>query len=334
MVPTLEKMAADLMAPGKGILAADESETTMAKRLEPLGIANTVDNARRVRELFFTAPDIEKYLSGIILYASSLTNETAEGVAFPRLLEQRGIIPGVKVDNGHGELANFPGEEISYGLETLDTRLTEYYELGARFTKWRSVVHIGDDIPTITALQANAHVLAQYAAMVQAHHMVPIVEPEVLYSGTHTLERSREAHEVTLRTLFRTLESYQIQLSGLILKASMVLPGKESGIPLHAPDVVRETVAALHATVPPNIGGIVFLSGGQTPAEATEHLNGIALHKNPWPITFSYSRALEEEALLAWGGNDEQVHDAHKAFVRRLRYVVQARSGDYQGETA
>jgi len=334
MIPTLEKVARELMAPGKGILAADESESTMAKRLLSLGLANTPLNARRTRELFFTAPEIEQYLTGVILFESSLTDGTAEGTTFPRLLESRNIIPGIKVDTGHGPLANFPGEEISYGLDSLATRLDAYYEQGARFTKWRSVIHITDELPTTLAQKANAHVLARYAAVVQEHHMVPIVEPEVLFDGTHMLARSRQVLMETLDILFETLRAYRVNLRGLILKTSMALPGKQSGTPFKAPDIARETVAALTRAVPKETAGVVFLSGGQTPVQATENLNAIALHENlPWPVTFSYSRALEEEALLAWGGRDERVRDGQHIFLRRLKLAALAREGRYNGET-
>ncbi len=321
------------MVSPKGILAADESESTMKTRLDPIGVAHTTENARRMRELFFGTPGAEEYLTGVILYESSLEEKMADGTSFPHVLEQKGIIPGVKVDIGHRDLPNFPDERLSYGLDALEARLEHFYSLGARFTKWRSVIRIGDNIPSDAVLSANAHVLAHYAALVQAHHMVPIVEPEVLYDGTHTIERSRDVLERTLAVLFETLRAYRVALPGLILKTSMALPGRESGTPLHAPDVARETVAALTAAVPKETAGVVFLSGGQTPAQSTENLSCIASHGTlPWPVTFSYSRALEEEALRVWGGRDDRVREARDVYLKRLKLVAAARNGSYHKE--
>jgi fructose-bisphosphate aldolase, class I len=330
MIPDIQTLARTLMVAPKGILAADESDSTMRTRLDPIGVAHTLENARRMRELFFGTPGVEQYLSGVILYETSLEENMSNGTSFPQALEQKGIIPGVKVDIGHRPFPNFGEEEVSYGLDALDARSEYFYSLGARFTKWRSVIRIGEGTPSDAIVSANAHILAHYAALVQARHMVPIVEPEVLFDGIHTIERSRDVLQHTLQVLFETLRAYKVSLPGLILKTSMALPGKESETPLRAPDIARETVAALVASVPKETAGVVFLSGGQTPTQATENLSCIAAHETlPWPVTFSYSRALEEEALRVWGGMDEHRSEARDRFTQRLKLVVAARNGSY-----
>jgi len=333
MVPTIGELARQLMAPGKGVLAADESPSTMHKRLTSIEVEDTGENARRFRELLFTAQGLGEYISGVIMYDASMRRSTSDGTPFPHLLEQKGVMPGIKVDTGHGPLANFPGEEVSYGLEGLDARLDEYYGLGARFTKFRSVIAITDDLPSETCLRANAQVLARYAAEVQAHNMVPMVEPEVLFDGTHTLERSGEVLRQTLATVFEELAAFRVDLSGLVLKTSMALPGKESGIELDPVAIGKETVEALRDSVPKRTAGVVFLSGGQTPLQATENLNMVAAHgKLPWPVTFSYSRAIEEPVLDAWRGDDANVAEAQAALTHRLALNVAAREGTYRKE--
>jgi len=333
MVPTIEELAKQMMMPGKGIVAADESERTMNKRLASINVPETEENGRRFRQLLFTSPGLEQYVSGVILYDATIRQTTDAGVPMAHVLEKQGILPGIKVDMGLEALPNFEGEEVSHGLDGLRERLKEYYEFGARFTKWRSVIRITDDLPSETALEANAHVLAHYAALVQEAHMVPMVEPEVLFDGTHTLDRSAEVLEATLATLFDALERYRVVLPGLVLKTSMALPGKESGIALEAPDIARETVHALKAAVPKETAGVVFLSGGQTPVQATENLNAIAqADALPWPVTFSYSRALEEPVLEAWQGEDDNVDAAQQAFLHRLALNVAARKGTYRTE--
>lgn len=333
MITNIETLTQTLMAPGKGILAADESEKTMKSRLELINVPNTEENGRRFRNLLFTAPDLDKYISGVILHDATMRHKSDGGVFFPHLLESKGIIPGIKVDAGVELFPNFPNEEISHGLDGLRVRLREYYELGARFTKWRSVIRISDTTPNDVVLHANAQVLAHYAGIVQEHHMVPIVEPEVLYDGTHTLEKSRDVIERTLSILFDTLKAFKVSLPGLILKTSMALPGKEAGLPLVPQAVALETMRALKNTVPENIGGIVFLSGGQSPVEATANLNAImSMGKLPWPVSFSYSRAVEEPVLEAWQGEDARVHEAQRAFLHRLSLNVSARKGAYKKE--
>ena len=330
MVPTTRELAQRLMAPGKGILAADESVSTMNKRLAAVGVEETSEMAREYRDVLFTTKDLGSYLSGVIMFDETIRQNANDGMSFPHLLEIKGVIPGIKVDQGLSPLPNFPNEEISNGFDGLDARLDEYYAMGARFTKWRSVIRISDTTPTNTILRANAHVLARYAAMVQAHHMVPMVEPEVLYDGTHTIEKSADVLQRTLSILFEELSAYRVLLPGLILKTSMALPGKESGTPIHAPDVARETIAALRASVPAETGGVVFLSGGQTPVQATENLNAMAQYKDlPWPITFSYSRAIEEPVLDAWRGKERNRKEAQEALLKRLKLNVEARNGTY-----
>lgn len=333
MNQNLENIAKALVAPDKGILAADESGSTMSKRLASIHVEDSEENGRRFRELLFTTPQVEEYLSGVILFDATIRQSDNTGLAFPRLLESKGIIPGIKVDKGLEALPNFPAEEISHGLDGLRERLQEYYELGARFTKWRSVIRISDETPTDSALRANAHVLAYYASIVQEKNMVPMVEPEVLFDGTHTLEHSAEVLQRTLSILFETLQAYKVSLSGLILKTSMALPGSESGIALDPVAIARETVRVLKETVPAETAGVVFLSGGQTPVQATENLNAIAQIGNmPWPVTFSYSRALEEPVLEAWRGLDENTETAQKALQHRLALNVAARKGEYVSE--
>lgn len=333
MALSLTERAHTLVAPSKGILAADESPSTMQKRLASINVPQTPENGYRFRDLLFTTPNIGTYLSGVILHDDTIHQQATTGVPFAQLLLEQGILPGIKVDLGLAPLANFPDEEVSRGLDTLDTRLKEYVSLGAQFTKWRSVIRITDMLPSDAALHANAHVLAEYAAIVQSHGLVPMVEPEVLFDGTHTLLRSQEVLTTTLSVLFEALALYRVDISALILKTSMALPGKESGIPLDPPAIAQATVAAFHASVPHGVAGIVFLSGGQTPDLATQTLNHIGmLGTQPWPITFSYSRALEEPVLQAWQGDDANRQTAQDMLVQRLTYTVAARNGTYTAE--
>lgn len=330
MVPTIQDMAKQLMAPGKGILAADESVRTMNARLSAVGVEETPEAARQYRDVLFTTKGLGDYLTGVIMFDETIRQNGNDGTPFPHMLEHQGVMPGIKVDLGLIPLPGFSGEEVSIGLDDLDKRLDEYYSLGARFTKWRSVIRISDTTPTDTALQANAHVLARYAASVQAHHMVPIIEPEVLFDGTHSIEQSSAVLEKTLKVIFEYMTIYRVSLPGLILKTSMALPGRESGKQMLAPDVARETVHALKASVPKEIAGIVFLSGGQTPRQATENLNAIAHSNNlPWPLTFSYSRAIEEPVLAAWRGQEQNRTRAQEALRKRLELNAAAREAKY-----
>lgn len=321
---------AQLMQSGKGILAADESDATAGKRLEMAGLPNLPGNRQDFRELMFTAPGIEEFMSGVILYDSTLRESTDQGVPFADVLAARGVVPGIKVDMGTRDLPNFPGEVYSQGLDNLADRMHEYFTLGARFAKWRAVITIGDKTPTDECLEVNATQLALYALIAQAAGIVPMVEPEVLFQGSHTIERSEEVTTRTLQVLFAALKKYRVDLKGLILKSSFVLAGdthKEQSTP---EEVAAATLRAFHLGVPREVGGIVFLSGGQTPKRSTENLQAIAkFGKQAWPITFSYSRALEEPVLLAWQGKVENIALAQKALQYRLKMNSLAQLGKY-----
>lgn len=329
----LQTIASQLMAQGKGILAADESTESMNARLALYGIKKTPEARRDFRDILLSTPDVEKYISGVILYEETLRDKTKKDIPFTDLLKSKKILAGIKVDKGKMPLPNFAGEEVTEGLDGLSARLHEYFDMGARFTKWRAVVKIGDDTPTDAALVANMHAMARYAALVQQEHMVPMVEPEVLLDGNHTQAQCGEVLRHALEILFGELVAYKVDLSGLILKTSMVLPGKDSGTHAQPLEVARETVAALVETVPKEVAGVVFLSGGQTPTEATENLQAIAkLGGMPWPVTFSYSRALEEPVLTTWKGKITNIAAAQKAFTKRLVLNSQARDGKYAPE--
>lgn len=332
MTRSIQEIAQALVAEGKGILAADESVNSMNKRLAKIGVPETSESARAFRELLFTTPGFADYVTGVILYDETLRQSTAAGKPFPLYLESIGVVPGIKVDKGLVPLPNFPDEEFTEGLDGLSLRLKEYYELGARFTKWRAVIRITDELPSEQALYANMHALTLYAALVQEAHMVPMVEPEVLFEGTHTLERSAEVVERTMELLFDDLYAYGVALDGLILKTSYALPGKDSGEPLRAMEIAKSTFNALVTMVPPEVAGVVFLSGGQSPVQATENLQAIAKVPNkPWPMTFSYSRALQEPALEAWRGLNANTAIAQEAFRHRLELNARASQGRYDG---
>lgn len=329
----LQTIASQLMTEGKGILAADESTESMNARLALYGIEKTPEARRDFRDILLSTPDVERYISGVILYEETLRDKTKNNIAFAELLKSKKIIPGIKVDKGKIPLPFFPNEEVTEGLDGLSTRLHEYFEMGARFTKWRAVVKIGEGVPTDASIVANMHAMARYAALVQQEHMVPMVEPEVLLDGTHTQAQCGEVLRHALEILFGELVAYKVDLSGLILKTSMVLPGKDSGVHATPDEVAKETIAALTETVPKEVAGVVFLSGGQTPTEATENLQAIAkLGGMPWPVTFSYSRALEEPVLTTWKGKITNIAAAQKAFTKRLILNTQAREGKYTSE--
>jgi len=326
----LESIASRMAAKGKGILAADESTGTVAKRFEAIGLEGTEETRRSYREMLFTAPGLSDYISGVILYDETLRQKTKDGEPFSVYLTRVGILPGIKVDTGAKPLAGFPGETITEGLDGLRGRLAEYYQLGARFAKWRAVITIGPATPTQFAIEANAHALARYAALCQEANVVPIVEPEVLLDGEHTIERCEEVTGEVLSTVFRQLHSHRVHLEGMILKPSMVIAGKKCPNQASAQQVAEATVRTLKRYVPSAVPGIAFLSGGQTPAQATEHLNLMSqMGPFPWELTFSYARALQEEALRAWGGKPEGFAAGQKAFLRRAKLVALARSGNY-----
>jgi fructose-bisphosphate aldolase class I len=320
-----------LMAPGKGILAADESDATAGKRLAMVHLPNEPEHRQDFRELLFTAPGIEEHLSGVIMYDSSIKNFTDDGVPFPDVLTAKGILPGIKVDLGTKDLNGFKGEVVTEGLDGLDNRLTEYYELGARFAKWRAVIVIDEDkLPTTESLEMNAVQLARYAQLCQAAGIVPMVEPEVLYAGDHDIARAEMVTTRTLQILFHTLIKYKVDLRGLVLKSSMVLAGDMYPEQSSPSEIANATLRTFHMSVPHEVGGIVFLSGGQTPKRATENLNAIAgLGEQPWPITFSYSRALEEPVLLTWQGKPENIPEAQKMLLHAVMMNGLASQGQY-----
>ena len=325
----LYETVAALMASGKGILAADESDGTAGKRLAMVRLENTPENRQDFRELLFTAPDIEKYLSGVIMFDSSIRNETDDGVLFADVLTAKGIVPGIKVDRGTRALQGFKDEEITQGLDDLDKRFAEYYDLGARFAKWRMVVTIDEDkTPTYEAVRMNCVMMTRYAQLAQAAGIVPIVEPEVIHAGDHSLEKAELETTRTLQILFQTLQEYRVDLAGLILKSSMVLAGDRYQNQTSAEEGAQATLRTFHMSVPHETGGIVFLSGGQSPKRATENLNAIAkLGAQPWPITYSFSRAIEEPFLNAWAGKSENSQKAQEVLLETCKQNSLAAQG-------
>jgi fructose-bisphosphate aldolase, class I len=326
--------ARGLMARGKGILAADESTATITKRFSAIQLESTEEHRRAYRELLFTAPAAAESVSGVILYDETIRQKTKDGMPFPQYLMKQGMIPGIKVDTGAKPLAGFPGETITEGLDGLRERLSEYRKLGALFAKWRAVIDIGASIPTNYAIEANAAALARYAALCQENGIVPIVEPEVLMDGGHSLERCDEVTNTVLATVFRQLFAARVLLEGIVLKPNMVISGKKA--PQRAgPEVVAETtLRTLRRHVPPAVPGIAFLSGGQSPQEATLHLalmNRIGAPL-PWALTFSYGRALQDTALKAWGGASANVAAAQKEFGKRAKLNGLAAAGRYTAE--
>ena len=327
---TLETTAGAMVAPGRGILAADESTGTIKKRFDSIGVESTEDTRRAYREILFTTPDAEKHISGVILFDETIRQSASDGTPFPRLLADKGIIPGIKVDKGAKEMALFPGEKVTEGLDGLRPRLEEYAGLGAGFAKWRAVITIGDGIPTMACIRANAHALARYAALCQEAGLVPIVEPEVLMDGNHTIERCEEVTFATLRSVYHELREERVHLEGTLLKPNMVLPGKDCPKQASAEEIAKATTETFMRVVPAAVPGIVFLSGGQTPREATERLNAMnAMGAFPWELSFSYGRALQEPVLSAWGGDPGNANTAREAFVHRAALNGAARTGSY-----
>ena len=300
-IEQLAETARAMVAPGKGIIAIDESSGTCAKRFAAVGIDNTEENRRAYRELLLTAPNANEYLSGAILFDETIRQKTRDGVPFAKYMADHGMIPGIKVDKGTHNLAGFPGEVVTEGLDGLRERLQEYYKLGARFAKWRAVINIGEDIPSGTCIEANCHALARYAALCQEQGLVPMVEPEVIMDGDHDIETCYEVTEATLRSLFAALYEQNVVLEGTILKASMVISGKGCDEQADIDEVAESTVMCLKSTVPAILPGIVFLSGGQTDEQSTAHLNAMnRLGTLPWPLSFSYGRAMQQAALKLW----------------------------------
>jgi fructose-bisphosphate aldolase, class I len=326
----LESVAQAMVAKGKGILAADESMGTIKRRFDSIKIESNENNRRAYREMLFTTKGLEEAISGVILFDETLRTKASDGTPFPQLLSKKGIIPGIKVDKGPVDLPEFPGEVVTEGLDGLRGRVKEYKELGAKFAKWRAVINIGSGIPTYTCLEANAHALARYAALCQEGGLVPIVEPEVLLDGSHTVERCQEVTEQALKVTFTALFLHHIHLEGMILKPSMVVSGKDCPQQAGVEEVAERTIRCLKRTVPAAVPGIAFLSGGQTAERATEHLNAMnAMGAHPWEVGFSYARALQDPALKAWKGEAGNVAAAQKIFYHRAKCNSAARSGKY-----
>jgi fructose-bisphosphate aldolase, class I len=318
----MEETINKLLASGKGLLAADESTHTIEKRFAALGLTSTPELNQKYREMLFTTPGIENFLGGVILFDESVRQN------LQKVLQEKGITPGIKVDGGL-EPFNGGDEEITKGLEGLAERLKEYSGFGLKFTKWRAAIKISDTYPTDAFLEEDLTRMVEYAKICQKNGFVPIPEPEVLLDGNHTTTRCAEISVSVWQSLFEKLTAADVDLSNLILKTNMVLPGKDSGVKAEPLEVAEATLRSLKKSVPPEVGGIVFLSGGQTPDEATNNLNEITKRKGdaPWPISFSYSRALQEEAMKTWAGKDEDIPEAQKVFLSRLERVSKARNG-------
>lgn len=326
----LAKIAKRMVAPGKGVLAADESSGTIKKRLDGVGVESTEENRRAYRELLFTTEGIEEYISGVILFDETLRQSASDGTNFGALLAGRGILPGIKVDKGAKDLAFAPGEKVTEGLDGLRERLAEYVSLGAAFTKWRAVIAIGEGIPTARCIEANAHALARYAALSQEAGLVPIVEPETLMDADNDIGACEEATNDALAAVFRALRRQGVSLEGMILKPNMVISGKGCPTQAGVREVAEATVRALSGSVPAAVPGICFLSGGQSDALATAHLNAMnAMGPHPWELSFSYGRALQAPALKGWGGEAANVSLAQRLFLHRCRCNGAARTGDY-----
>jgi len=318
----LATIAKAMVAPGKGILAADESTGTIEKRFAGIKVENTEANRRAYRDMLFTTKGLGQYVSGVILYDETLRQKAADGTPFVQLLEKNGILPGIKVDTGAKDLALCPGEKVTEGLDNLAQRCAEYGKLGAKFAKWRAVITIGPDIPGTTCIAANAHALARYAAICQEAGLVPIVEPEVLMDGDHTIERCEEVTEWTLNAVYQALYLHRVVLEDSVLKPSMVISGKNAPRQAGVQEVAERTVKVLKRAVPAAVAGIVFLSGGQSDEIATEHLNAMNrtyAGKLPWPLSFSYGRALQQPSLKAWKGSAANVAAAQAALLHRSR---------------
>ena len=321
-----------LVADDKGLLAMDESHPTCNKRFAKLGITQTVEARRSYRELIVTTPGLGECISGAILYDETIRQQKKDGTTFVKVLTDAGIIPGIKVDAGAKDLAAHPGEKITEGLDGLRDRLAEYFQLGARFAKWRAVLVIGNDIPSCGCIEANAHALARYAALCQEAGLVPIVEPEVLMDGGHTLERCRAVTEEVLRTVFTHLKSQRVRLEGMILKPNMVLPGLACPTQASVDEVADTTVKCLLRTVPATVPGITFLSGGQSAEMASVRLNAMNVRfksRLPWALSFSFARAIQQPALEIWQGKETNVKAAQQVLLHRARCNRAARRGEY-----
>jgi fructose-bisphosphate aldolase class I len=330
----LAKVAGAMVARGKGILAADESTGTIEKRFKGINVESTEENRRAYRELLFTPKGLGDHISGVILYDETIRQKSADGTPFPELLARQGILPGIKVDSGTSDLAFCPGEKVTEGLDKLAKRCQEYVKLGAKFAKWRAVITIGKDIPTTTCIAANAHALGRYAAICQATGLVPIVEPEVLMDGDHTIERCEEVTEWTLTAVYQALYVNRVVLEESVLKPSMVISGKDCAVQARSKEVAERTVRVLRHCVPAAVAGIAFLSGGQGDEQATQNLSNMnrMFPDLPWPLTFSYGRALQQPALKAWKGAAGNIAQAQALLAHRARMNGLAAMGQYNAE--
>jgi fructose-bisphosphate aldolase class I len=330
----LNKVAEAMVAPGRGILAADESNGTIKKRFDTLGVESTEDNRRDYREMLFRTKDaMSKYISGVILYDETIRQKAKDGTPLVQIITQAGSLPGIKVDKGTKPLPNCPGELITEGLDGLGERLAEYRELGAKFAKWRAVIDIGPGIPSYNCLMTNAHALARYAALCQSEGIVPIVEPEVLMDGDHDIERCAAITEWALKTVFEQLYYQRVALEGMVLKPNMVVPGKKSAKKASVEEVAEKTVRVLKACVPASVPGIAFLSGGQSDEDATAHLDAInRMGDLPWNVTFSYGRALQAAPQKTWSGKSENVAAAQRALNHRAAMNGLAARGEWKAD--
>jgi fructose-bisphosphate aldolase class I len=330
----LNKVAEAMVAPGRGILAADESTGTIKKRFDSLGVESTSDSRRDYREMLFRSTDaMSKYISGVILYDETIRQNAKDGTPLVKIIEKAGTLPGIKVDKGTKPLPFCAGELITEGLDGLGERLAEYRNLGAKFAKWRAVIDIGANIPSYDCIMTNAHALGRYAALCQQEGIVPIVEPEVLMDGDHDADRCAMITEWVLKTVFEQLYYQRVALEGMVLKPNMIVPGKKSAKRASVEEVAEKTLKVLKACVPASVPGIAFLSGGQSDEEATAHLN--AMHRLgplPWPLTFSYGRALQAAPQKAWSGKAENVAAAQRAFDHRARMNSLASKGEWKAD--
>ncbi len=327
----LKSVAAAIVGKQKGVLAADESSPTIKKRFASIDLESTEEHRRRYRELLLTAPGIEQYIGGVILFDETLRQASVEGVPFADVLSSRGIVPGIKVDKGAKPLAGYPGERVTEGLDGLRDRLAEYRQMGARFAKWRAVIDIDDhDIPSAFGIHANAHALARYAALCQEADIVPIVEPEVLMDGAHGIERCEAVTSAVLEEVFTQLDAHRVVFDAMLLKPNMVIPGKKCARQAGVNEVAEATMRCLTRYVPAAVPGIVFLSGGQSAEDATDHLNAMnAMGAHPWEVSFSYGRALQAPVLEAWKGQEADFATAQAALLKRSRLNGLARDGQY-----
>jgi len=327
----LSAVASAMVANGKGILAADESSPTIKKRFDTIGTESTEENRRRYREMLFTTPGVSDHIGGVILFDETIRQSTTDGVPFPDYLNDLGMLAGIKVDKGAKDLAGFPGEKVTEGLDGLRDRLSEYRELGARFAKWRAVINVGAGIPSEYCLSANAHALARYAALCQEAGIVPIVEPEVIMDGGHSLARCEDATNAALQAVFAELAAHRVALEGIVLKPNMVISGTEAGDRAGPQEVAEATLRSLRANVPAAVPGIAFLSGGQTAEEATVHLGLMnQMGDLPWELSFSYGRALQAPALDAWRGAEPNFAAGQQALAKRARLNSLAHLGQYE----